>query len=138
MVNEAEIAGVVVGGQPAASDLQAGRFAAVVNCRPHDEPGNHTAALAEAAGIPHHHVPFTADTLSGEHIARVREVLDRVEGTVLVHCQGGTRAAVAVAVALAEKAGAGAEHAISAIAAAGYEIKNRPYEAFIHRYFGGR
>ncbi len=50
-------------------------------------------------------------------------------------CQGGTRAAVAVAIVLAERAGQGADDVVKMVAAAGFELRGRPYEAFIRQHF---
>jgi protein tyrosine phosphatase (PTP) superfamily phosphohydrolase (DUF442 family) len=65
----------------------------------------------------------------------MRAVLDGATGTTLVHCQGGTRAAVAVAIVLAERAGQGAADVVAAVEGAGFEIAGRPYEGFIASYF---
>ena len=135
MKNESIIGGIVVGGQPDAADIASGRFSTVINCRPPDEEGNVTGELVRGTGITYANVPFTADTISKEHIRQVRAVLDDAHGTTLVHCQGGTRAAVAVAVALAERTGQGAKDVRAAVEGAGFDIKGRPYERFIEDYF---
>ena len=135
MNNEATIGGIVVGGQPNAADIASGRLSTVVNCRPDDEPGNVTADLVRGTTIAYTAIPFTAATLAEEHIAAMRASLDRATGTTLVHCLGGTRAAVAVAVVLAERAGTGADAAVKAVADAGFDIAGGPFEAFIRRYF---
>src|ERR1700736_4631013 len=49
--NEAVIGGIVVGGQPDAADVQSGRFACVINCRPDDEAGNVSAELVRGTDI---------------------------------------------------------------------------------------
>jgi uncharacterized protein (TIGR01244 family) len=133
--NEAIIGGIVVGGQPDAADIASGRYANIINCRPDGEDGNVTAALVRGTEINYAGIPFTGDTLSKAHIDEMRSVLDKTTGTTLVHCQGGTRAAVAVAIALGERAGHGADDVVKAIETAGFDIKGRPYEAFIERYF---
>jgi hypothetical protein len=38
---------------------------------------------------------------------------------------------------LAERAGEGADDVIRSLEAAGFEVKGRPYEAFITTYFAG-
>ena len=63
------------------------------------------------------------------------DALATARGTTLVHCNGGTRAAVAVAVVLAERAGQGAKEARAALDGAGFDISGRPYERFIENYF---
>jgi uncharacterized protein (TIGR01244 family) len=133
--NETIIGGIVVGGQPDAADIASGRYANIINCRPDDEEGNVTAALVRGTGINYASIPFTGDTLSKAHIDEMRSVLDKTTGTTLVHCQGGTRAAVAVAIVLAEHAGQGADDVVKAIETAGFDIEDRPYEAFIQTYF---
>jgi uncharacterized protein (TIGR01244 family) len=131
--NEAVLGGIVVGGQPGAADVA--RFGTIVNCRPDDEPGNVTAELVQGTGIAYTSVPFTAETLTAEHIAAMRATLDAATGPTLVHCQGGTRAAVAVAIVQAERAGGTAADVVAAVEGAGFEIAGRPYEAFIASYF---
>ena len=135
MKNEAVIDGMVVGGQPDAADIRSGRYACVVNCRPDHEEGNVTAELVEGTDIVYASVPFTGDTLAPGHIEQIRAVVEKVSGTVLIHCQGGTRAAVAAAIISAERAGKGAHDVVRAIESAGFEVRDRPYEAFIAEYF---
>jgi len=133
--NEANIGGIILGGQPDAADVASGRYGTIINCRPAEEEGNVTGDLVRGTGISYTNIPFTADTLAKEHIDRMRAALDAAKGTTLVHCQGGTRAAVAVAIVLAERAGHGADHVRVALEEAGYDIKGRPYERFIENYF---
>jgi uncharacterized protein (TIGR01244 family) len=137
MKNEATIEGVVVAGQPSDDELRslpARGFATVVNLRPADE-----LAEAEApkipAGIEYVEIPFTGDTLSAEHIERLGATLAASSGPVLVHCAAGTRAAVAVAAAQAERAGDGAAGAFRRIAEGGFDVAGTPYAAFVTRYF---
>lgn len=134
--NEGVIGGVVLGGQPDAEDIASGRFKTVINCRPDAEEGNVTEELVHGTGIQYTSIPYTAETLSKAHVRQMRDALDKATGTTLVHCQGGTRAAVTVAIAQAERAGKGAKDAVAAIEAAGFEIKGRSYEQFIEKYFG--
>jgi len=133
--NEATIGGIIVGGQPDAADIASGRYANIINCRPADEAGNVTEELVRGTGITYTSIPFTGDTLSTTHVDEMRSVLDKATGVTLVHCQGGTRAAVAVAIVLAERAGQGADDVVNAIETAGFDVKDRPYEAFINSYF---
>jgi uncharacterized protein (TIGR01244 family) len=138
MKNEAVIGGIVVGGQPDAADIASGRYTTIINCRPASEEGNVTAELVASTDIRYAPVPFTGTTLANQHIDQIRSILDGATGTTLVHCNGGTRAAVAVAIVNAERAGQGAEDVVKAIEAAGFDIKDRPYEAFIEKYFDKR
>ena len=133
--NEGEIGGIVLGGQPDAEDIASGRFKTVINCRPDAEEGNVTEQLVQGTGIQYTSIPYTAETLSKAHVYQMRAALETATGTILVHCQGGTRAAVTVAIAQAERAGKGAEDVVAAIEAAGFDIKGRSYEQFIEKYF---
>ncbi len=136
MNNEAKLGPVTVGGQPDAADVA--RFQTIVNCRPESEPGNVTAELVRGAAIRYTGIPFTAGTLSKRQIDEMRAALDAATGATLVHCAGGTRAAVAVAVVQAERAVKGAAEAIAACEAAGFAVTGGPYAAFITSYFAGR
>ena len=138
MKNEAVIGGIVVGGQPDESDVASGRYTTIINCRPADEDGNVTAALVRETKIRYSNVPFTGSTLAKHHIDEIRAILDTTTGTALVHCNGGTRAAVAVAIVNADRSGQGAEDVVKALETAGFDIKDRPYEAFIQKYFEKR
>ncbi len=138
MKNEAVIGGIVVGGQPDASDVASGRYTTIINCRPTDEEGNVTAALVRETNIRYAAVPFTGNTLAKQHIDEIRAILDTATGTTLVHCNGGTRAAVAVAIVNADRSGQGADDVRKALETAGFDIKDRPYEAFIKTYFNNR
>ncbi|MBD5633864.1 MAG: hypothetical protein IAI49_05240 [Candidatus Eremiobacteraeota bacterium] len=136
MKNEAVIDGITVGGSPNAEELTSGRFTTVVNVRLDDEPGNDTAAvLAGRKGVAYTSVPWTIDTVTKEDIARVREAVDAADGPVLVHCMGGTRAAVAAAIISAERDGSGAAGALAKVSEAGYEVGGTAYAAFIASYF---
>ena len=85
MKNEAIIDGIIVGGQPSAQELNSGRFGTVVNIRGHDEPGNDSAALLAGSDIAYTSVPYTADTVTNDDIARVRAAVDEASGPVLIH-----------------------------------------------------
>jgi hypothetical protein len=85
MKNEATLGNIVVGGQPDAAELRSERFACVINVRNDDEAGNVTAELVRGSDLAYASVPFTADTLLREHIDRIREVVDRAKGPVLIH-----------------------------------------------------
>jgi uncharacterized protein (TIGR01244 family) len=134
--NEAKIGDVTVGGQPDAADVA--RFSTIINCRPPEEEGNVTGDLVRGTGVAYTNIPYTADTLSREHVDQMRVALDNAKGATMAHCNGGTRAAVAVAIVLAERAGQGADAVVKSIEAAGFSIKGRPYEKFIERYFSER
>jgi uncharacterized protein (TIGR01244 family) len=135
MKNEAIIQDITVGGQPSAADLSGERFQTVVNVRGEREPGNDTAALLAATGVAYTAVPFTIDTVTKDDIARVRAAVDAAGGPVLIHCMGGTRAALAAAIVVAEKDGSGAKGALAKAAAADFEIAETPYGAFVEEYF---
>jgi uncharacterized protein (TIGR01244 family) len=135
MKNEAIIAGITVGGQPSPSDLDGDRFHTIVNVRGEREPGNDTAAQLAGTGVAYAAVPFTIDSVTKDDIARIRSAVDAATGPVLIHCMGGTRAAMAAAIVAAEKDGSGATGALAKAAAADYEIAGTPYGAFVEDYF---
>lgn len=85
MKNEAIIDGITVGGQPTADELLSGRFGTVVNVRRHDEPGNDSASVLAGSEIAYAAVPYTADTVTNDDIARVRAAVDGATGPVLIH-----------------------------------------------------
>ncbi|MGH7756697.1 MAG: beta-lactamase hydrolase domain-containing protein [Vulcanimicrobiaceae bacterium] len=135
MKNEATIDNITVGGQPSAEELRSGRFQTVVNVRLDGEPGNETAADLEGSGIAYTAVPYTIDTVTREDIAAIRAAVDAASGPVLIHCMGGTRAAVAAAIIGAARDGSGAAGALRRAVEAGYGIAGTPYAAFIDEYF---
>ncbi|GAC1304563.1 MAG: hypothetical protein NVSMB19_15480 [Vulcanimicrobiaceae bacterium] len=85
MKNEAIIDGITVGGQPSAEELTSGRFGTVVNVRRHDEAGNDSAAILADSTVAYTAVPYTADTVTKDDIARVRAAVDEANGPVLIH-----------------------------------------------------
>lgn len=135
MKNEAVIDGITVGGQPDSADLAGHRFATVINVRREEEPGNDTAALAAGSGAAYFAVPYTIDTVTKADIARVQAAVDVATGPVLIHCMGGTRAAMAAAIVAAEKDGSGADGALRKLREADYDVTGTPYAAFVTRYF---
>jgi uncharacterized protein (TIGR01244 family) len=137
MKNEAIIDGITVGGQPDAADLAGRRFETVINVRRDGEPGNDTAALVAGSGTAYVAVPYTADTVTKDDIARVRAAVDVATGPVLIHCMGGTRAAMAAAIVAAQKDGSGADGALRKLEQADYDVTGTPYAAFVTKYFRG-
>src|ERR1700685_2848195 len=118
MKNEAQIDGIIVAGQPTDDELaglaQRG-VTTLINVRlaqELDEP----EAPKVPSGIAYSEVPFTGQTLQPEHVHRVREALEAADGTVLIHCAAGARAAVVAAVAASERAGQGAAGAARRLA----------------------
>ena len=139
MKNEASIEGILVAGQPTDEELKAlpaRGIGTVINVRMPDElPSPEQPKIP--SGVEYHDVPLNGATISASHVARVRDALAASKGTALVHCAGGTRAAVVVAAVLAEKAGDGAAGARRRIEAAGFDVADSPYAQFVERYFGG-
>jgi uncharacterized protein (TIGR01244 family) len=133
MKNEARVDEFTVGGQPSSADLK--RFGTVINVRMDDEPGNDTAAQLTGTDIAYAAVPWTIDTVTKDDIGRIRAAVEAGHGPVLIHCMGGTRAAVAAAIVAAEKDDSGATGALAKTQAAGFEIAGTPYAAFIDSYF---
>jgi len=135
MRGEATIGGITVGGQPSRDELTSGRFRTVVNVRGAAEDGNDTAAMLSGSDVDYVHVPWTIDTVAPEDIDRMDDAIAGAEGGVLIHCAGGTRAAVAAAIIAAKRDGTGERGAMTAAAEAGYDVRGTPYGDFIRRYF---
>ena len=138
MKNEAMIDGVVVAGQP--SDEEIGKLAergitTLINVRLRQELLEPEGPKAEAAGLEYVEVPFNGDTITFADVHRVREAVERAPDSSAIHCHGGTRAAVVAAVVAAERAGEGHEGALRRIGAAGFDVEDTAYHAFIERYF---
>jgi uncharacterized protein (TIGR01244 family) len=135
MKNEAIIDGISVGGQPDAAELGSGRFACVINIREAAEPGNVTSELLAGSGVAYTSVPWRIDTVTKDDIARIREAVAAADGPVLIHCMGGTRAAVAAAIVAAKADGSGKAGAFAKLAAADFDVAGTPYAAFVDDYF---
>ena len=134
VLNETTIDGITVAGQPTDSELAALRergFATVISNRPSDELDEPEAPKIPA-GVRYVEVPFTRATLADAHVRAVEEALESSDGPVLVHCAGGTRAAIVVAAALAKRRGLDAERALAMVREAGFEPG--AYEGFVRRY----
>jgi uncharacterized protein (TIGR01244 family) len=137
MKNEGQIDGITVAGQPTDEELRGLRergFVMVINNRPADEL-NEPEAPKIPEGVQYVDVSFTSATLAPEHVARTRDALNAANGPVLVHCAGGTRAAVVVAAVQAEDTGEGLEGALRRIREAGFDVDGTPYGTFLQRYF---
>lgn len=137
MINESRVGSFTVGGQPSEEDLQrlaSAGHAFVVNVRMPDEPGQIDAQRIAALGLDYASVPFTGPTLTVDHLKRAREAVDAARGTVLIHCAGGTRAAVVAAAIEAECRGADAREAVRMIEEAGFDVAGTPYVAVLQRY----
>ncbi len=135
MKNEAVIDGITVGGQPDAQELQSGRFQSVINLRLDSEAGNDTKALLAGTDVAYTSVPWTADTVTEDDIARIREAVDSAEGPVLIHCMLAARAATAAAIVSAERDGSGEAGTRKKLADAGFELDGTPYSDFISKYY---
>ncbi len=135
MKNEAVIDGITVGGQPTAEELKSGRFASVVNLRLDSEVGNDTKAILAGSDVAYTSVPWTADTVTKEDIARIREAVDAAQGPVLIHCMLAARAATAAAIVSADREGSGEAGTRKKLADAGFQLDGTPYSSFIERYY---
>ena len=138
MKNEERIEGVIVCGQPTDEELAGlpGRgITTLVNLRPPEELEEPEGPKVPA-GVTYVEIPFNRATFGPEHVARMHEVLDKAQGQVVVHCQGGTRAALVVGIAKAEKAGDGAEGALRRMRESDYDVTGTPYEMLTRRHFG--
>jgi protein tyrosine phosphatase (PTP) superfamily phosphohydrolase (DUF442 family) len=89
MIAEKTIGGFTVGGQPTDDDLAALKargITTVVNVRMPGETDVDERAKVEALGMTYVSVPFTFDSLAGEHIERIRaELGDTAPESVLIH-----------------------------------------------------
>ena len=139
MKNEASIDGVVVAGQPTDEEiasLPSRGVKTLVNVRLRHELVEPEGPKADAVGLLYAEVPFNSDTITFADVHGVRQALEHcAHGEVVVHCQGGTRAAVVTAIVAAERAREGHHGALRRIADAGFDIEGTAYEAFIGRYF---
>ena len=137
MKNEALIEGVTVAGQPTDEELQdlaAHGIKTLVNVRPAEELDEPEAPKVPSS-VRYVEIPFTGATLDRKHIEQVRAALESSDGPVVVHCAGGTRAAVAVAVVESERAGEGAAGAFRRLIEADFDVYGTPYAQFIDSYF---
>ena len=90
MKNEETIGGITVAGQPTDAELaglRAQGYSTVINVRMPEEQDEPEAPKVEAAGLRYVSVPFTVQTLTADHVKRIREALEAApEGTrVLTH-----------------------------------------------------
>jgi protein tyrosine phosphatase (PTP) superfamily phosphohydrolase (DUF442 family) len=85
MKNEANIHGIVVGGQPSTDELTSGRFKTIINIRGAAEEGNDTGAVLAGTDLSYTSVPWSIDTVTKEDIERIREAVTAGQGTVLIH-----------------------------------------------------
>ncbi len=137
MKNEAMIEGITVAGQLTDAelrDLETRKVDTLINVRPPEELDEPEAPKV-GAGVRYVEIPFTGATLAREHIDRVRAALDAATGPVVVHCAGGTRAAVAVAIVASERAGEGAAGALRRLIEADFDVAGTPYARFVNSYF---
>jgi len=90
MKNEATIGGVTVAGQPTDEELQglaAQGYSTVINIRMPEELDEPEQPKVEKAGLRYVSVPFTAQTLTADHVKRIKEAIESAPpGTkVLTH-----------------------------------------------------
>ena len=82
-------------GQPGAEDfklLKERGVTRVINLRTEGEVGFDEAAVVGGLGMEYHHVPFSApETLTDKVFDRVRELLKKDNGAVLLHCGSANR-----------------------------------------------
>ena len=138
MKNEARIGDFTVAGQPTDGELaglKSQGYGTVVNVRPPQELDEPEGPKVEGDGLRYVEVGFTAATLRPEHISQIKSAMAGLPGEVLIHCAGGTRAAVPAAIFTAEREGGDADEAIRLAENAGFEIAGTPYERVIREYF---
>lgn len=140
MINESQVGSFTVGGQPSEEDLKrlaSAGVSSVVNVRMPDEPGQVDAQRIVALGLDYASIPFTGPTLTVDHLKRASEAVDGAKGSVLIHCAGGTRAAVVAAAIEARRRGNDAGAAVKMIEDAGFDVAGTPYVAVLQRYLSG-
>ena len=79
MKNEATIGNVTVAGQPTDDELRGLRaqgYSTVINIRMPEELSEPEAPKVEAAGLRYVSVPFTVETLTADHVRRIREAIE--------------------------------------------------------------
>jgi len=77
-------------------------------------------AAAEAVGLRFEELPFDHKTLSAEHVARQRELVNGSEGPVLAYCRTGTRCSIVWA--LGQLDAMSVDEVLRIAAAAGYRL----------------
>ena len=110
-------AGLLTGGQPAASDwaaLKAQGVTTIVNLRPRAEMADHgEAAEVAAAGMAYVELPIVgADDISPDNARRLWTLLKLSPAPVLVHCASGNRVGALLALGAARSGGMPAEAAL--------------------------
>ena len=88
MRNEAKIGPFTVAGQPSDDEirtLKGAGYSLIINNRMPDEPGQEDPATVKASGLDYVSIPYTGPTLSAEHVRRMRDAVDKAEGSVLIH-----------------------------------------------------
>ena len=89
MKNETRIGRFTVAGQPTDDELERlpeRGYGLVVNVRPNDELEEAEEPKVVHAGCAYENVPITRQTISREHVLRVREAADQALGLdVLIH-----------------------------------------------------
>lgn len=113
-------------------------FRAIIDNRPDgEEPGQPTAArmqaLAAAHGMAFAHVPTVGGQIADEHVALMKDALNRLDGPVLAYCRTGTRSTTLWA--LSEAGTQSADVLIAAAAGAGYDLsalRTRLEAAHVH------
>jgi len=113
------------------AELAKAGFGTIINNRPdHEEPGQLTAAEAEAEakrqGLDYHFLPVTANTITRSQVAEFQKLLLRSPSPVLAHCRSGTRCYLLWA---ATRALFDRESALKLVAEAalkGYDLRSLP------------
>lgn len=89
MKNEVRIGRFTVAGQPTDEELRAlakRGIGLVVNVRPSEELDEPEEPKVVASGLKYANVPFTRETLTRDHVTRIREAVEcAVDSVVLVH-----------------------------------------------------
>lgn len=119
-------------GQPERAELAAWvkhGYRSVVNLRPADEVErgfsiSEERALCSELGLRYTHLPISLDDLNESHIRSCLDSLDGIERPVVVHCAGGARAAILIAVSHALKHNVSGENVLAMVESTGQSFNS--------------
>jgi uncharacterized protein (TIGR01244 family) len=115
---------LTLAGQPQPDDwtaLAAEGFQVVVNMRSDPERAAVQQRNAEAVGLQYIHLPLPVYELEPDHLEQYHQVMQSVQGRVLLHCRSATRVALMWMLDRIVYDGWRREEAESALRAAGYD-----------------
>lgn len=129
-INESlSVAGQI--GKSDIAELAKSGFATIINNRPdNEEPGQLTAAEAEAEakkrGLEYRYLPIVTGNISRAQVAEFQRLLLRSPNPVLAHCRSGTRCYLMWAAGRALFDGESALKLVAEAAIKGYDLRMLP------------